>query len=120
MTFYRHYADKSALLQVIEDKVFEQLQALLEPPASLEAIERVTRKLLRYVQDNSATFRAVGQTPAMNSILNRMTARGLEDLSQLLSGDLAEPTEKARLLREMAATHFVFAQLNLIRWWSSA
>ena len=118
MTFYRHYADKNALTQVIEAKVFAQIQDLLEPPVSLAAIERVTRRLLRYVQDNPDVFRAVGKTRSMNGIIQQLSARSLADINQLFPGNEPKPTGKAHLLRELAASHLVYAQFNLIRWWS--
>ena len=118
MTFYRHYADKDALLKVIENRVFAQLQTLLEPPESIEVIERVTRRLLLFVHDNSPTFRAVGQTPAMTSIIQRLTEQGLADLRSLYVGGSDELSEQVKLRQDLVASHFVFAQLNLIRWWS--
>lgn len=117
MTFYRYYADKDALLKAIEDRVFAEMQALLESPPSLASSERVTRSLLHYVQDNPRLFRAVAKTAALDGIVQRLTAQALGDVNQFFPSDLSNQSEQAQLMTDLAVSHFVFAQTNLIRWW---
>lgn len=116
-TFFRHYADKEALLQDVADVVREDLWALLAPPvvrrprSETDAITLGTL-LFRYVADHIEVCRVLLSSKGASGLVQRLIEAGAQNAlhDQPLAAESLVPPE-------VAAYHVVAASISLIQWW---
>jgi len=127
-TFFRHYADKEALLAEVLDVVIDEVIALLDreraalaeahagraataPPAVADTEAALGTRLFRYARDHAAICRVLLRGPGADLLLERIVARGTAlALTEGRRGGRTVPPE-------IAAHHLVTATLALLGWW---
>ena len=121
-TFFRHYADKEALLADALDVVIDEVIALLarDPAAATGARDEspvadreaaLGTRLFTYARDHAAICRVLLRGPGAALLLERIVARGTAlALAEGRGGGGAVPPE-------IAAHHLVMATLSLLGWW---
>lgn len=109
-TFFRHYADKEALLQDVVEVVLGELLALLQQPDADTQAQGLL--LFRYVQQQSALCRVLLGSGGSIALLNRIRAAGVR--SALLENT---PRPDSPVPAEIAVNHLVAATIALIQWW---
>jgi len=127
-TFFRHYADKEALLVEVLDVVIDEVIALLDHDraAATAAHDAGTTpddalvvdheaalgtRLFRYARDHAAICRVLLRGPGADLLLARIVARGtaLALAGGRCGGGTVPP--------EIVAHHLVTATLALLGWW---
>lgn len=108
-TFYRHYADKEALLYAILAEMLEEGQALLLPPTSPKAAEENTINALHFAQRYASLLRVLFRSPAAERLIQPLIVFGLGEAERFFGGS-DTPTE-------VVAYHFVTSMMALVRWW---
>lgn len=109
-TFFRHYADKDALLLDVLDVFLEQLLALLQPRGG--QAEEASMVLFSFVDQHADLCRVLlsGRgSPAIGQRIRDVGTRSALDRSAPRAGALVPP--------EVAANHLVSASIALIQWW---
>ena len=127
-TFFRHYADKEALLAEVLDVVIDEVIALLDhdrtaPTAARDAgaargdalvadhEAALGARLFGYARDHAAICRVLLRGPGADLLLARIVARGTAlALAEGRRGGGTVPPE-------IAAHHLVTATLALLGWW---
>ncbi len=111
-TFFRHYADKEALLYGVLDVVLEELVQLLQPQRASGDTVALGAELFRYVAGHSRLCRALLGGKGSPLLVRRVIAAGTANV-------LSENTEHpgATIPIEIAAHHLIASTLNLIEWW---
>lgn len=110
-TFFRHYADKDALLADVLDVVFDELLALLQGQRTANIAAEGTL-LFRYVQEHSELCRVLLSSRGSAGMVQRVVTAGVHAM-------LARMPERDHALvpPEIAAHHVVTAAISLIQWW---
>jgi len=126
-TFFRHYADKGALLAEVLDVVIDEVIALLDHDRSAATgghdagaagetpvVDRdaaLGARLFSYARDHAAICRVLLRGPGANLLLERIVARGtaLALAEGRRGGGIVPP--------EIAAHHLVTSTLALLGWW---
>ncbi len=123
-TFFRHYADKDALLQDVLQAVRLEMQELMGPPpfeqfinSSITDVDQISRaidfrhvQLFQHVQDNSDLYRVL-------LFGNRSLLQPLKDFAiQEFQSNYAIQVETA-VPFEIIINHIVSTMINLVRWW---
>ncbi|HEX3700112.1 MAG TPA: TetR/AcrR family transcriptional regulator [Phenylobacterium sp.] len=110
-TFFRHYADKEALLADVADQLtrafLDQVRPLLRQKDRLAA----ARSLCAFVQDHLPIHRALIAGGAGETVRAEMLRQTLATVSQAR----ARAAESA--LDELVLFHIVASILNLLAWW---
>jgi AcrR family transcriptional regulator len=108
-TFYRHYADKEALLYAILGGILLEGQTVLLPPTSPLAAEQNTLSAFRYVQRYADLFRVLLRSPVAETLIQPLIDFGLAEGRRFFGGSDTPD--------ELIAYHFVTAMQYLMRWW---
>jgi AcrR family transcriptional regulator len=112
-TFFRHYADKEALLADVADvltKAFlEQVRPLLREKDRLGA----ARALCAFVEGRLAIYKALIAGGAGETVRAGMLRQAVETVGRAREG--ADP----RPLDDLILFHLISATLNLLAWWLS-
>jgi AcrR family transcriptional regulator len=116
-TFFRHYADKEALLQDVADVVLEDLLALLAPPMARQSggeadATALGTVLFRYAADHNEVCRVLLGSRGSSGLMDRLIEAG----TQSMLGDHT-PAPESPVPPEIAAHHVVAATVALIQWW---
>ena len=111
-TFFRHYADKDALLADVSDVVLADLLHLLAQPQLDGDPVLVGTLVFQYVQDHSELCRVFLSSRGSPALVRRM----VETSTRIM---LAEhlPLPGSVVPPEIAAHHLVTASIALIQWW---
>ena len=108
-TFFRHYADKAALLndvlEVFVDELLEVLQRRAGEPGSSALI-------FSYIQEHQALARVLLASQGTAALVRRLQATSVaHTLAQ------SRPRAGSPVPPEVAAHHLVAASISLIQWW---
>lgn len=108
-TFYRHYADKEALLYALLEEILVEGQTILLPPTSPKAAEENTVHALRFAARYAKLLRALLRSPAAEQLIQPLITFGLSEAQRFFGGSDTPD--------EIIAYHFVTSMMSLIRWW---
>ncbi|MEM6284745.1 MAG: TetR/AcrR family transcriptional regulator [Chloroflexota bacterium] len=114
-TYYRHYADKSALSQAILNDLWLEFIPHIEAPASRDAVGKTLRRILIFVSEHARTIRALTRTPALNDVPQPILQYGLADALKIEEQTGDPVLDQKR--NELIAMQFVYGQFNMVRWW---
>jgi AcrR family transcriptional regulator len=108
-TFYRHYADKKALLQQVLARLMGEIQGLIRPDATLQSSEENTLNAFRWADKHSKLLLVMLRSPAGEHYggfaYQFLYSEGERDFS---GGALPDA---------LAAHHFANGIIGLVRWW---
>lgn len=110
-TFFRHYADKEALLFDVAELLMSDTLQLLAPFLGRRDTSGVALALCGFVRAREPLCRAVLAGGAEDTVRAELVRRAIANVSAL------NPHEHADPLRELAVFHSVSATLNLLAWW---
>lgn len=109
-TFFRHFADKDALLLDLLNDLLGELRALLQPATADWAAEG--QLIFEHVAANAPLYRVLVQGEGTQTILAQIQAAGTLDLHPRLVGATAGPVPV-----DILANHIVASIMALIKWW---
>jgi AcrR family transcriptional regulator len=110
-TFYRHYADKEALLLAVLDQMLGELKGLL--PSGGDDWTAEGELIFRHAAENRALYRVLLQGEGTQTVFNHVLAGGVAELLPRLAhrvGETAVPLP-------VVAHHMVTSIMSLIKWW---
>lgn len=110
-TFFRHYADKDALLLAVLDSTLTELVGALTAAAEADATAVGTR-LFAYVAAHHEVCQVLLRARSSTGLEARIVAAGA---ANVLRHNQARPG--APVPAELAAHHLVTATMTLIAWW---
>lgn len=113
-TFFRHYADKDALLLDMLDDVVHELEELTQERAELSGM-REGISIFQHVQTNARLYYMLMHSPAANRVLFHLQRRIAENIMR--ECDPLLPYIQPQLPLPIIANHAAAAILTLIRWW---
>lgn len=111
-TFFRHYPDKDALLQVVLVAVLGELTELIMPPQSIADYEKVGTLLFRYVDEHEKIIRVLLSSHGSTNILSHAIKHGTQ---KVLADN--KPLTASPIPPDVAAYHLVASSISLIQWW---
>jgi len=111
-TFFRHYADKEALLAAVLDSMREEFRELLTPHSIFTAPEKTGALLFEYVRENADLCRVLLDSTNTMALLRPVQEIGLQEVDEMFPGDSDRPVPM-----ELAASHMMTSLVMLIRWW---
>ncbi len=111
-TFFRHYADKDALLNEVLNVVMEDLIKLLQPQDRPTDPILIGRLLFHYVEGHREVSRVLLNNRASTALVQQVIATAT---STILHNQTARPGSRVPI--EIAAHHIVASTLALIEWW---
>lgn len=117
-TFFRHYADKDALLKdVINTTMLEMRELMTPPPANFYMDGALNGKrlmdsaeLFRYVQKNSNLYRVLLFSD--QTIVQSLKTYAIQEIKEML-----EPMIPHAVPFDILLYHMISAEINLVRWW---
>ncbi len=109
-TFFRHYADKNALLHEVLASVFIELTQLLPLPSRTTAFE-LGEPLFRYVQQHEQVVRVL-----LNSGESSLLVRSVVEMSARHVCENGYEQDR-RVPLEIALYHIVNSTVSLVIWW---
>lgn len=108
-TFFRHYANKDALLQSIVDTFLEEFQEVRLAPATANATKQNTLAVLRFTQTHAPLIQAIFQSSAADQLLEPIMTFAQQE-GQSFFGDSDIPDE-------IVAHHFATSMMSFLQWW---
>lgn len=108
-TFYRHYADKEAMLNTLLAEILLEAQPFLLPPDTPQAPLENTLNALRFAQKYADLWRVLLRSPAAESLLQPLIAFAQAEGKRFFGGN--------RVPDDLVAYHFATSLMFLIRWW---
>lgn len=111
-TFYRHYADKDALLHEVLNVVLDELVRRLQPGSEASTPATMGQRLFEYVRDHRQMCQVLLGSPAAPRFARQI--RALAAATMLRN---QTPRENGLVSPELAAQHIVSATLGLVGWW---
>ena len=115
-TYFRHYADKDALLRDVLDVVLGELLALLGVQGQARGVVTSPAEdgavIFCYVQEHAALIRVLLETSNSHIFMRRLREQGVQ--STLAAN---QPHPAATVPPELAADHLVMSTIAMIRWW---
>ena len=110
-TFFRHYADKEALLHDVLDVVLTELINLLRPFPKNDP-QRDGTLLFQYVQEHREVVHVILRSNNTASLIQRIMLVSAPNVLQEHAPRPASPVPM-----EIAIHHLVAASIHLIDWW---
>ncbi len=116
-TFFRHYADKDALLLDMLDSVVEELDELTRQCNDLRGRSEGT-SIFQHVQAHARLYRVLMHSPSANHVLIQLQKKIAENILR----DCAPLRDyiQAQVPLPIIANHMAAGVLALIRWWLDA
>lgn len=111
-TFFRHYADKEALLQDVLHVFVEELTEKVSNSGNGKDIEEEGRVIFEYIYQHSALCRLLLASKGTSAILKAVEQAG--HMGKRQSNQLV-PNAKVPI--EIALNHWLVATIALIDWW---
>jgi AcrR family transcriptional regulator len=111
-TFFRHYADKEALLLDVLGNLIDAMQQMLKQDESQYSVEIEGRLIFVNVRENGQLFRVLLQGEGTQSIITQIERQAVYDILQRYP-----IPDDAPIPAEIAAFHAVGGIISLIRWW---
>lgn len=108
-TFYRHYADKEALLNELLHEILTEAQQFLLPPTSPQAPLENTISALRFAQRYADLWRVLLRSPAAEALLQPLITFAQAEGTRFFGG--------SNIPEALVAYHFATGMTALIRWW---
>ena len=108
-TFYRHYADKEAMLNALLGEILLEAQPFLLPPDVPQAPAENTLNALRFAQKYADLWRVLLRSPAAESLLQPLLAFAQAEGKRFFGGSSVPD--------ELIAYHFAAGMMSLLRWW---
>jgi AcrR family transcriptional regulator len=111
-TFFRHYADKEALLLDVLGNLVDAMQQMLNQDESQFSAETEGRLIFVNVRENHQVFRVLLQGEGTQAFIAQIEAQGVADISKRypIAADAPIPPD-------VAANHAIASIIALIRWW---
>ena len=110
-TFFRHYADKEALLADVADVLTRAFLAQVRPRLRQKDRRGAARSLCAFVEDHLPIHKALIAGGAGETVRAGMLRQTLETLGRARSSASHDP------LDELLLFHLTSAILNLLAWW---
>ena len=110
-TFYRHYADKDALVLAVLTEMLGELKELLGASGGEWAAEGTL--IFRHAAEKGELYRVLLQGEGTQAIFNHVLASGVADLL----ARLAQETPHTAVPLPVLAHHMVSGIMALIKWW---
>jgi AcrR family transcriptional regulator len=110
-TFFRHYADKEALLADVADRLTQEFLARVRPLLEQKDRQGAARSLVDFVLEHLALYRSLiagGSGETVRAEMLRVCLHTVAD---------ARPDRARGPLDEMILLHLVSTILNLLTWW---
>jgi AcrR family transcriptional regulator len=111
-TFFRHYADKDALLQDAVDVILEEMIELLDPATADSDPEGLGTKIFVYVREHSEVCRVLLSSWGKTTLLERLLPKAVTSALET-----RPPLPDSVVPPEIAAYHLVSSAISLIDWW---
>lgn len=111
-TFFRHYADKDALLRDLLEGVLTELMALLEPLSADDDPARTGTLVFRHAARHADLYRVLLGSQRSIDLLGRAMEVGAEGIRRSF---VRRPGSEVPL--EIAAHHLIGSFVALIGWW---
>ena len=111
-TFFRHYADKDALLDEVFEVIFAELLLLLDAAQPAADDQAVGTLLFQFVERHSEVCRALLSSRGSAALRDRIVAAGAARVVAT-----ATPAPQSPVPLPIAAHHLVAAAMALIQWW---
>lgn len=111
-TFFRHYADKDALLADVLEAMKDEFLNVLDPLSIVTDPERTGVLIFEYVRANADLCRVLLNSSETMAVIKPLQQIGLQEnrmLMQAASPDSVPP--------EIASNHLMTSLVMLIRWW---
>lgn len=109
-TFFRHFADKDALLADVLEGTLEDLMSLIQPV--MNDPERTAKLVFDYVDQNRDLVRVLLRTRNTSPLMPRIFALSAQAMLQTLT-----PRPGSPIPPEIAAHHMIASFIELIEWW---
>lgn len=110
-TFFRHYADKEALLADVADRLTVAFLAQVRPLLREKDRRGAARSLCAFVEDNLAIHRALIAGGAGETVRAGMLRQTLDTIGRARASAPGGPVDDLLLF------HLVASILNLLAWW---
>ncbi|MBL8772916.1 MAG: TetR/AcrR family transcriptional regulator [Phenylobacterium sp.] len=110
-TFFRHYADKEALLADVADMLTQAFLGRVRPLLLAKDRRGAARSLCAFVEDNLPIHRALIAGGAGETVRTGMLRQTLETMSRARASSPRGP------LDDLLLFHLVSTILNLLAWW---
>ena len=110
-TFFRHYADKEALLFDVAELLMRELLQLLAPSLGRGDTLGSALALCGFTREHEALNRAILAGGAEDTVRAELVRRAVAQV------DALQPHGEDDPIRELAVFHSVSATLNLLAWW---
>lgn len=110
-TFFRHYADKEALLADVADMLTQAFLDRVRPLLLAKDRRGAARSLCAFVEDNLPIHQALIAGGSGETVRTGMLRQTLETMAR------ARPAGDRGPLDELLLFHLVSAILNLLAWW---
>jgi AcrR family transcriptional regulator len=111
-TFFRHYADKDALLRDLLEEVLEGLMEVLEPLSADADATRTGTLVFRHAQRNADLYRVLLASQRSVDLLGRALEVGAEGITRNF---VQRPDSVVPI--DVAAHHLTRSVVALIEWW---
>ena len=109
-TFFRHFADKDALLQDVLEGTLTDFLTLIRPV--LNDSERTAELVFQHVEQNPDLIRVLLHTRNVGPLMPRIFAFSAQAMRETLN-----PNPESLVPAEIAAHHMIVSMLELIEWW---
>jgi AcrR family transcriptional regulator len=110
-TFFRHYADKEALLADVADRLTQDFLARVRPILEQKDRRGAARALCEFVLQRLSLYRALIAGGSGETVRAEMLRICLQTVAE------ARPPRPRGPLDELVLLHLVSAILNLLTWW---
>ena len=110
-TFFRHYADKEALLTDVADRLTQEFLGRVRPLLEQRDRRGAARSLVDFVLEHVALYRSLiagGSGETVRAEMLRVCLHTVAD---------ARPARQRGPLDELVLLHLVSSILNLLTWW---
>ncbi len=110
-TFFRHYADKEALLADVANRLTQEFLARVRPLMEQKDRRGAAQSLVAFVQDHLSLYRSLIAGGSGETVRAEMLRVCLTNVAE------ARPPRPRGPLDELVLFHLVSAILNLLAWW---